>query len=276
MANVSPTDKRELETVTSSDGTEIAYERTGSGPPIVLVHGAVSDRTIWELGDVRSSVADRRTVYAMDRRGHGGSEVTEPYALEQGVDDVIAVVEAVDEPVALLGHSSGGLYALEAAARTDGVERLLLYEPAVAVTDDALDVESEFEAMMGLLEDGREEEALVLFLEDIARISSAEIDALRSEPTWEEQVELIHTVPQGLDAVSAYEFDPGRYADLEAPTLLLTGSESAEWFGDGIDALEAALPNARVATMEGHGHVVQATGPERFVDEVLAFLEGSG
>ncbi|WP_394739788.1 alpha/beta fold hydrolase [Natronococcus roseus] len=276
MANVSPTDSGELETVTSSDGTEIAYERTGSGPPIVLVHGAVSDRTIWEFGDVRSSVADRRTVYAMDRRGHGGSEATEPYALEQGVDDVIAVVEAVDDPVALLGHSSGGLYALEAAARTDDVERLLLYEPAVAVTDDALDVESEFEAMMSLLEDGRDEEALVLFLEDIARISSDEIDALRSEPTWEEQVELVHTVPLGLGAVSAYEFDPDRYADLETPTLLLTGDESAEWFGDGIDALEAALPNARVATMAGHGHVAQATGPERFVDEVLGFLEDAG
>jgi pimeloyl-ACP methyl ester carboxylesterase len=128
---------------------------------------------------------------------------------------------------------------------------------------------------MGLLEDGRDEEALVSFLEDIARISSDEIDALRSEPTWEEQVELVHTVPPGLGAVSAYEFDPDRYADLETPTLLLAGSESAEWFGDGIDALEAALPNARVAMMEGHGHVVQATGPERFVDEVLAFLEGS-
>jgi pimeloyl-ACP methyl ester carboxylesterase len=128
---------------------------------------------------------------------------------------------------------------------------------------------------MGLLEDGQDEEALVLFLEDIARISSKEIDALRSEPTWEEQVELIRTVPPGLGAISAYEFDPNRYADLEAPTLLLTGSESDEWFRDGVDALEAALPNARVATMEGHGHVVQATGPEQFVEEVLAFLEDS-
>src|SRR6056297_1657234 len=98
-------------TVTSTDGTEIAYERSGSGPPLVLVHGAMFDRSIWELGDVRSALAEHTTVYAMDRRNHGDSESSHDFSVEAQLADVVAVVESIDEPVHLLGHSSGANFA---------------------------------------------------------------------------------------------------------------------------------------------------------------------
>lgn len=95
-----------METVTSADGTKIAFERTGSGPPLVLVHGATRDHRVWELSDVRPSLAEDTTVYAVDRRGRGGSGDTKEYELEREFEDMAAVVESIDEPATLLGHSA--------------------------------------------------------------------------------------------------------------------------------------------------------------------------
>lgn len=276
MSETTPPDSgAETKTVASADGTEIAFEKTGSGPPLVLVHGAVCDRGLWELFDIRSTFARYCTVYAMDRRGHGDSGDTDPYELEQAVDDVIAVVESIDEPVHLLGHSSGGLYALEAALRTDNLHKLLLYDPAVPVSGDALDVDEEVAELMAMLENGENEAALESFLRDIAQIFPAEIDALRSAPTWQDQVNAIHTAPLEGNAVLGYEFDASRFAEMTTPTLLLSGSESARWYTEGIAALDETLPNSRVATIDGHGHVALVTAPDRLVDEVLAFVRES-
>ena len=94
-----------METVTSADGTEIAFERTGSGPPLVLVHGGIGDHRFWDFSGVRPALVDHCTVYAMGRRGCGESEFPGSFAKEQEAEDVTAVADAIDEPVILLGHS---------------------------------------------------------------------------------------------------------------------------------------------------------------------------
>lgn len=216
----SPDAGAELETVTSADGTPIAFERTGSGPPLVLVHGGACDHRFWDLSDVRSTFAERYTVYAMDCRGvgesgdvqrtasaeptrtegsgdvqqttsagpartEGSGDVTEQrsagqpeasasgddataYELEREFEDVTAVVESIDEPVTLLGHSSGALLSLEAALRTDDLHELVLYEPPIPVGDHELYDEDVLAEMKRLLDDGENERVLVLFLREIA------------------------------------------------------------------------------------------------------------
>ena len=131
-----PDGKKEIATVTSADGTEIAYEQSGNGPPLVLVHGSVVDRGIWELGDVRSTFAEHTTVYAMDRRYHGDSGSPDQYSgePEPQFDDVVAVVDRLDDPVTLIGHSYGALVALGAAPRIDNLRSLILYEPPSYLT----------------------------------------------------------------------------------------------------------------------------------------------
>ncbi|KYH24072.1 short chain dehydrogenase [Halalkalicoccus paucihalophilus] len=101
--------------VTSADGTEITFVRSGSGPPLVLVHGNADLHTFWDLAGTRSPCAEHCTVYAIDRRGRGGSGDAEEYELEREAEDVGAVVDAIDDPVTLLGHSGGALYSLENA-----------------------------------------------------------------------------------------------------------------------------------------------------------------
>ena len=114
-----------METVTSVDGTPIAYERTGGGPPLGLVHGTAGDHTRWELGDVRAALAEHHTVYAMDRRGRGGSGDAQGYDLEREYEDVASVVASIDEPVHLLGHSHGAICALEASLLSKNLRSLI-------------------------------------------------------------------------------------------------------------------------------------------------------
>ncbi|WP_226008247.1 alpha/beta fold hydrolase [Natrinema salinisoli] len=261
-----------METVTSADGTEIAFERTGSGPPLVLVHGGVCDHRFWELSDVRATFADHCTVYAMDCRGVGESGDADEYDLEREFEDVATVVEAIDEPVTLLGHSSGALLSLEAALRTNNLHKLVLYEPPIAFDDLELYSEEVLAEMERLLDDGENEQVLVLFLEEIAQSTPEEIEAQRSAPDWQDLVDAAHVWPRSLSAIGEYEFDAARFADMTAQTLLLTGSESPQVLKDATAPIHDALPNSRIVTFDGHAHEAMLTGPDRFIEEVLAFI----
>lgn len=258
-----------LETVRSADGTEIAYERTGSGPPLVLVHGSTADHTRWE--PVRPALAERFSVYAIDRRGRGESGDSGRYAVEREAEDVVAVVDSIDRPVHLLGHSYGGVVALEAALMVDDLEALVLYEPPLPVGERWPDTEPVLVEMEALIDAGDREQALLRFFRGVAGVPTAELDALRSAPNWSARVEAVHTVVREERARVAYEFDPGRFAALDAPTLLLLGSETAPYFGDATEALADALPNGRVVVLEGQAHAAMNTAPELFVEAVLAF-----
>lgn len=272
MTPATPPDTgKEMETVTSADGTEIVYERTGSGSPIILVHGAVCDHGVWEARGLRSPLTDHFTVYAMDRRGHGESGSDEPYEIQRVFEDVVAVVEGIDEPVTLFGHSSGGLYALGAARQTDNVQQLVLYEPFVPSGDE--EAEQTVMEAITLLEEGKPEEALELFLRELAHFSPEEMEMVRSVPYWQEQVKLMQTVPLEFQALSEYEFDPGQFAQMTTPTLLLTGRESFQSFREAIELLDDTLPDCNVATIDESGHLLKtATAREQFMDELLGFI----
>ncbi len=161
-----------MEIVTSTDGTEIAFEKTGSGPPLVLVHGNGDVHTFWELEGVRSTLAEYGTVYAIERRGRGKSGDANEYELKRETEDVTAVVDSIDEPVTLLGHSGGALYALEAALRIGNLCKLILNQPPIAVGEHKLDFIDEVVAgMRQLLAEGENEQVLVAFLRDIAELT---------------------------------------------------------------------------------------------------------
>lgn len=302
----SPDTGKELATVQSVDGTEIAFERTGSGDPLVLVHGGACDHRFWDLSDIRSTFAEHYTVYAMDCRGVGGSgdvqqtrsaeptrtegagDVTEQrsagqpeasasgdaaaYELEQEFEDVTAVVDSVDEPVVLLGHSYGALWSLEAALRTDDLRALILYEPPIPVGDHEMYQEDELAEMKALLDEGKDEQALVLFLSEVADIPSAQIDALRSAPNWQARVDTARTAYRETQAPDSYHFNPARFERMTTPTLLLTGGESPQWFADAVELVTDVLPASQIIVLKGQEHVAINTAPDLFVETVLAFI----
>ena len=120
-----------MNTVTSSDGTTIAYDRSGEGPPLVLIGGALSDRAA--AGSLAEALAPRLTAIAYDRRGRGDSGDTAPYAVEREIEDLEAIVAEAGGSAFVFGHSSGAALALEAAARGLPVTKLALYEPPFIV-----------------------------------------------------------------------------------------------------------------------------------------------
>jgi pimeloyl-ACP methyl ester carboxylesterase len=258
-----------MESVISTDGTRIAYARSGNGPPLVLVHGSTADHTRW--ANILPELERAFTVVAMDRRGRGESGDADTYSLEQEVDDVAAVVEAAGAGASLLGHSFGALCAMEAALQVDNLYRLVLYEPPFPVGDTPLYPPGLPERLGAFLAEGEREKFLTVFFSEVAGVPDAQIAALRADPSWKGRVAAAHTALREM-ADGDYRFDPVRFRRLEVPTLLLLGENSPAELTAPTRALDTALQDSRIVVLEGQGHVAMTTAPELFLREVVGFL----
>jgi pimeloyl-ACP methyl ester carboxylesterase len=262
------------ETVTSEDGTKIAYWRSGQGPPLVLVHGTTADHSRW--APVLPEFEEHFSVCAIDRRGRGGSGDSEDYALEREFEDVASVVDSLGEPAFLLGHSYGAVCALEASLLTPNVRKLVLYEPPIDVTDEKINPPGLIDRLEALLEAGDREGVVATMLREAAGVLPEVVEYMRSLPAWGARVAAAHTIPRELRAQEeAHRFDAERLGSLEVPTLLLVGGDSPSAFDKAIKAVSEALPNSRIVVMEGQEHVAIDTATDLFTTEVLRFLESS-
>jgi pimeloyl-ACP methyl ester carboxylesterase len=170
---------REVIRVPSRDGTLIALECEGSGPTLILVHGGVGDRTRWT--PMLPLLSSRFRACAMDRRGRGGSGDSPEYSLTKEAEDVAAVVDSRAGDVFVLGHSYGGVAALEAALLTRRVRKLILYEPPLQdPVEHNLAVADTIER---LIQAGQHEDAVVTFQREVGQQSPGEIAAMKSRPS---------------------------------------------------------------------------------------------
>jgi pimeloyl-ACP methyl ester carboxylesterase len=261
------------ETVTSKDGTPIAYWRSGEGPPLVLVHGTAADHSRWR--PVLPAFEERFTVCAVDRRGRGGSGDSHDYMIEREFEDVVAVVDSLGEPANLLGHSYGALCALEAAVLTRNVRKLVLYDPGIEVAGQEIYPHEVIEQLEALLEAGDRDGVVATTMREVAGLPPETVEYMRSQPVWQARVDAAHTIPRELRAVRAYRFDPERFRDLGVPTLMLSGGDSPAALRKAAEAVEQTLPDSRIVVMPGHGHAAMDTATDLFTTEVLRFVEGS-
>ena len=93
-----------MPTVTSKDGTSIAYEQSGQGPALILVDGALCHRAFGPMRPLAALLASRFTVYAYDRRGRGESGNILPFAVERGIEDIAALIDAAGGSTFSLRH----------------------------------------------------------------------------------------------------------------------------------------------------------------------------
>ena len=258
-----------MDTVVSPDGAAITYERTGDGPSLVLLHGAGRDRAHWLFS--LPELARHATVYAVDRRGRGQSDDAEDYAFEREVDDALAVLDALDGPVYLLGHSFGAIVALEAALRANTLSGLILYEPPFNVFPDTVSTELE-DKLEALMATGDREAVLTTFLREGPRYPPEVIAAQRERPDWPARLGFAHTLPREVQAVNRYVFTSERFGGLRTPCLLLLGSESPPFFRQAIEALDGALPESEVVELPGQHHNAMESAPSLFADTVHRFV----
>jgi pimeloyl-ACP methyl ester carboxylesterase len=261
-----------MQTVVSNDGTRIAFWRSGEGPPLLLVHGATADHTTtWRF--VLTELERRFTVYRMDRRGRGGSGDSSAYGLQREAEDVAVVLDSVGEPVNLLGHSYGGLCALEAALLTTRLRRLILYE-GVPLRGAELYGPGVADRLEKLLEAGDVEGMLAAMYREVVEMPPGEIELLRSQKdAWAVRLRNAPTLPRELRAEQGYTFEPERFRSMRSPTLLLVGEDSPPRESKNASGVAAALPDARVVVLPGQQHAAMYTAPEIFVREVVRFLE---
>jgi pimeloyl-ACP methyl ester carboxylesterase len=253
--------------VASKDGTPISVECAGNGPTLLIVHGGTGDRTRWT--PLFALFASRLTVCAMDRRGHGSSGDSTDYSLQKEAEDVVAVVNSRPGDVFVLGHSYGGVAALEAAFLTDRISRLVLYEPPVQDLDHAAIIAR----MERLIADGDREEALVTFFREIVMISPSEIAAMRGRPSWPGLLASIEASIRQDRALGAYRFSADRMRGLQTRTLLLSGSKTASpQLKLAVNSLLRSLPHAELVVFQGQEHNAMDTVPQQFADTVLQFL----
>jgi pimeloyl-ACP methyl ester carboxylesterase len=251
---------------TAPDGTRIGFWRSGTGPPLLLVHGTTADHTRWR--PVLPLLEPHATVYAVDRRGRGASGDAPDYAVEREFADIAAVVDAIGGPVDVLAHSYGALCSLGAALHTAGMRRLVLYEPPVlqpvrSAADDR---------MAELLADGRRAEVVRTFFREIVGVDEQQLQLMMTAPSWPSRVAAAHTVVRERLIDQAYRFDPEPYSGLGVPTLLIAGGDSPPFLQASTAAVAAAVPGVRVVVLEGEQHVAMDSAPERFVAAVLGFL----
>jgi len=262
-----------MESILAPDGTRIAWVRSGDGPPLVLVHGSLDDHHRW--APLIPTLAERFTVYAIDRRGRGGSGATDlaTYAIEREFEDVSAVVDSIGEPVCLLGHSYGALCSLEAALHVANLHKVILYEPPIPIPPGSPGFPpGTLEAMETLVAAGDREGAVLVFAREIVQVPEEAITALRSTPEWPAITALADTLLYEVRAVDGYVFDPERFRTLMTPTLLLLGSESSQFLKSATAAVDAALPDGELVMLPGQGHLAMDTAPDLFLREIFSFL----
>jgi pimeloyl-ACP methyl ester carboxylesterase len=242
-----------METVTSKDGTTIAFDRLGSGPPVVLVCGGSVDRTADAA--IAQELASDFTVFNYDRRGRGDSGDTLPYAIDREVEDIEAVIEAAGGSAFLWGSSSGAVLAL-IAAESVPVTKLALWEPPFIPDDLPRPPEDQVSQYETMVAEGRRGDAVEYFMTKIIGMPAEVVAGARTQPWWAATEALAHTLAYDARIMGDYSIPKDLAASVKVPTMVIAGGADFPWMRQTAETLAAALPDGQVRLLEGQGHDV--------------------
>jgi pimeloyl-ACP methyl ester carboxylesterase len=269
-----------VERVTSADGTAIAYERRGEGPPIIVVDGALCSRSFGPSPKLAPLLASQFRVITYDRRGRGESGDTAPYAAEREVEDLAALVKIAGNGVSLYGSSSGAALAIRAVASGQPVQKLCIYETPFVFPDSPPplppDRQSEIEQMVA---EGRRGDAVKTFLRMVG-VPAAVLPLMRVMPgVWSNLTAVAHTLPHDfalLGHSAAGKPLPEQLsvamAAIQVPTLVGVGSKSPAWMRHTMQRVAGAIAGAKLRVLDGQTHTISAKAARNML---VAFLVGS-
>jgi pimeloyl-ACP methyl ester carboxylesterase len=249
-------------TVQSADGTRIVFDRSGSGPAVVMIDPAGGYSGFDSIRGLGRLLAAEFTVYTYDRRGRGNSGDTQPYGVEREVEDLAAVIAEAGGSALVYAFSSGGLLALHAAAGGLPIDKLALFEPPVRGEGEAPDLAFTKE-IVELVSSGSRAAAVDRFLSSIGVPGKmvAEIT-----PALEP---VAHTLVYDCTISDAITFD--RLRSVRTPTLVLDSQGSSDDLTGGVAAIVQALPNGTRRSLTGEWHGVPA---EDLAPVVTEFFRG--
>ncbi len=235
-----------MRTVTSKDGTRIAFEQSGEGPAIILVVGAFNDRATG--APLARFLEPHFTVFNYDRRGRGDSGDTAPYAIEREIEDLEALIATAGGSACVFGYSSGAILSLRAAAHGLAISQLALYEPPPTGTKAG----TLAPRLAELISAGRRGDAVELFQTEAVGIPAAVVAQMRNAPFRPALEKMAHTLV--YESMILGSLPTGLVASVRVPTLVIDGEASPEVMRHAAQSLAEALPDGRYRTLEGQGH----------------------
>jgi len=258
----------------SVDGTQIAGRVEGQGPPLVFVHGGLGDgETSWSA--LVPFLSEEFTCYLMSIRGREPSQDAPDHSRERIVQDIAAFVGSIGGSVGVIGHSSGGALALEAAAQTPAVSALALYEPTLFDLGprDPVRDEDAFARIGAAVAERRWVDAVRIFLEDVALTTPAELSLMAERGMFELLARNV-----AIEVEEAAQSGPPRLPDLDVldritiPVLLLHGSRTAPFYTAVVSELAARLPDPHVREVPDVAHIGPQLSPQPIAEELTRFF----
>ncbi|GAB3497172.1 alpha/beta fold hydrolase [Nocardiopsis coralliicola] len=258
--------------VRSADGTAIAVQHSGSGPPLVLVHG--SGGGLHSGVPLARCLDDRFTVYRPARRGYapsGPAGASKRFADEAA--DLRAVIGSIGGPVHLVGLSYGATAALHAAAAGIEIRSLVLWEPPLYAAGPEL--EPVLADYRRLVERGERARSDRLLAEKVARVPAAMLPPADAGTGVGGAPSDVPDAPGWIGDLQSMAADTGgmdRWSAIGVPVLVLRGADTWQPMPDVLARLAAALPNAATAAIPGQMHFAPSLAPEAVAAEIAAFL----
>lgn len=252
-----------MSTVTSKDGTTIAYDKAGAGPAVIFVDGALNSRAFSLNAPIAKLLSKNFSVYTYDRRGRGESGDVQPWALDREIEDIEALIDAAGGKAYLFGLSSGASLALEAANKLGGkVQKLALYEAPMIVDDSRPPLgQPALAEVKSLIAADRRGDAVKFFMKSV-QTPSFMIFLMRLMPTWKMVSKYAHTLVYDFEIVTPYQagkpLPKNNWPNVTMPTWVGVGSKSFGWMKNSQKALADTLPNATLHELPGQTHIVQA------------------
>ena len=240
--------------VHSSDGTTIAYDRLGDGPPVILVCGASTDRMA--NAPLAALLAEHFTVINYDRRCRGDSGDTPPYAVEREIEDLDALIKEAGGSAFLYGASSGGALVLEAAASGLAITKVALWEVPYSLDESNRPPADLVERYDEMIAEGRRGDAVEYFMTKVVGLPPEFVAYARNAPFWEAQEALAHTLSYDATVMGDSSLPIERAAAVKAPTLVMAGGASYAFMRETARALAEALPYGQHRILEGQEHNV--------------------
>lgn len=260
---------------TSKDGTAIAFDKTGQGPALILVDGALCYRASGPSGPLAALLAPHFTVFTYDRRGRGDSGNTLPYSVEREIEDIEALITAAGGSGFVYGASSGAVLALEAANRLPAIKKLVLYEAPFIVDGSRPPAPADFLPQTNeLIAADRRGAAVKRFMKHVG-VPGVVSALMPLMPAWSKLTAVAHTLPYDLaltlDNQRGKPLPTSRWTSLAAPTLVVDGGKSPAWMRSGAKALADLLPTAQYRTLPGQTHMIKA---EAHAPLLVEFFKG--
>jgi pimeloyl-ACP methyl ester carboxylesterase len=259
--------------VTSKDGTRIAYERVGQGPPVILVDGALCSRAFGPMPKLAPLLAKDFTVYLYDRRGRGESGDTPPYSKDRELDDLAALIGEAGGAAALVGSSSGAALALEAAMARLPVTRVVAYEPPYIEPDGETRGRAHQARLSERIAAGDRAGALKYFMRDMVHVPAPFVFMMRLMPwLWGKLKAVAHTLPYDSAVMGDFTVPFQRLSAITVPALIMCGSKTDARLKRAAAGVAGSVPGAQAKSLEGQAHNVS---PAVLAPAVAEFLRAT-